>query len=548
MVPTVSSLIVPSGGVQISATGGAGDDAFSVRMDPGGATVSFFENDPSCTGTPACTAASADLRQIVVTGGGGSDLLVVDFATGNPIPAGGLIYDGGSGPGIDTLEIRGGRCDAGTYTPTGRDSGVLTYTGGDIGAATIMFAGLEPVVDTVTEPTFTINGTNAADTITLDNGTATADGRIRVTSPSFESIEFANKTNVIINGGTTTADQGDTFNLTNTEASTGLATVTVNTGPGAGGSQAGDSVFVRSTPAGVTTTVNGDAGPDLIRVASLTDTVDAILGPVTVNGNANTDALQIADENSSGPTGGFSYAITGNTIGRNGAATITYGGVELFFLDARNATPPAGDSISLSVALGVAYTINAGTGNDAFIVLFGNPGGLTLNGQGGTDTLVGPTAGATWNLTGPGQGNIAGAVTSYQNFENLAGGAAADAFVFQSGGTVLGGSVNGTIDGGGGTDTLDYSAAVGSIHANLGIGITAAAGLDGVQQTPPNGSAATGTATLTYTPAVDAVNLGTFDISLTVTGISASDPNLQINLLQGPSGVAGSGVVSLFNT
>ena len=109
-------------------------------------------------------------------------------------------------------------------------------------------------LDTVTEPTFTINGTNAAESINVDNGTATGDGRIRVTGSDFESVEFSNKTNVIINGGTTTADLSDTFTLFNTEASTGLATLTVNTGPAAGGSTAGDSVFVRSTPAGVTTT------------------------------------------------------------------------------------------------------------------------------------------------------------------------------------------------------------------------------------------------------------------------------------------------------
>src|SRR5207249_2258336 len=152
----------------------------------------------------------------------------------------------------------------------------------------------------------------------------------------------------------------------------------------------------------------------------------------------------------------------------------------LFILDARNATPPAGNGISLSAAPGVAYTINAGTGNDVVTVLLGSTGGVTINGQAGTDTLVGPNAGATWNLTGPGQGNIAGVITSYQNIENLTGGTGVDTFVFQSGGTALGGSVNGTIDGGAGTDTLDYGAYGPKVHANLGIGITAAASLDGL--------------------------------------------------------------------
>jgi uncharacterized repeat protein (TIGR01451 family) len=435
------------------------------------------------------------------------------------------------------LEVRGGTCDVGSYTPTGPSDGVLTYTGGSIGAATITFAGLEPVVDTTTAATFTINGTDAAETITLNNGTATGDGRIRVTFSDAESMEFANKANVVINGGTSAADLGDTFSLINTEASTGLANLTVNTGPSAGGSTAGDTVSVRSTPAGVTTTVNGDAGPDLLRVASPTDTLDAILGPVTVNGNANSDTLQIADENASGPTAGFNYAITATAVARTGVATVTYSGVELLLLDARNATPPAGNAISISAAGGVAYTINAGSGNDVVTVLIGSTGALTVNGQACADTLAASAWTNTWNLTGAGQGNVTGVVTFYFNFENLTGGAGNDTFVVQPAG-----SVGGTIDGGGGTDTLDYSAFTTPVHANLGIGITSAASLDGVQETPANGSTASGSSTLTYNALT-----GTFDISLSVTGISAADPNLRFHLHQASPGVAGPIIVNLFD-
>jgi uncharacterized repeat protein (TIGR01451 family) len=536
VVPTISSVVLPTGGIQVTATGGAGDDTFVIQRDAGGATVSFFENDPTCSGSPACTLAASELQRISVAGGGGSDLLIVDFSGGNPVPAGGLFYDGGSGPGIDTLEVRGGSCDVGSYTPTGPSDGVLTYTGGSIGSATITFAGLEPVVDTTTTTTFTINGTDAAESITLDNGTATGDGRIRVTFSDAESIEFANKTNVVINGGSSTADLGDTVTLSNTEASTGLSNVTVNTGPGVGGSTSGDTVFARSTPAGVTTTINGDGGGDLIRVASLTDTLDGILGPVAVSGGGGSDNLQIGDENSVGPTAGFNYAITSTAVARTGAATINYSGIEVFLLDARNVAPPAGNSISLSAAPGVAYTINAGTGNDIVTVLIGGASGLTINGQAGTDTLVGPNAGATWNLSGFNQGSIGGVVTSYLSFENLTGGSGPDNFVIQGGG------VNGTIDGGGGTDTLDYSSVVAPVRVNLGINVTSAASLDGSQETPPNGSVATGTATFTY----NAATLQ-FDVTLTVTGISAADANLKIDIHQAPNGVAGPAIVSLFD-
>src|SRR5947209_2554673 len=170
-------------------------------------------------------------------------------------------------------------------------------------------------------------------------------------------------------------------------ASTGLATLTVNTGPAGGGSTAGDSVFVRSTVAGVTTTVNGDGGADLLRVASFTDTLDTILGALTVNGNGNADTLQFGDENVAGPTAGFTYTITATAVNRPGAAAVTYGTVETLLLDARNATPPAGNTINVTgTASGAAYTINAGSGNDA-ITVSGGGANLTVNGQGGTDTL-----------------------------------------------------------------------------------------------------------------------------------------------------------------
>src|SRR5205823_11973804 len=107
----------------------------------------------------------------------------------------------------------------------------------------------------------------------------------------------------------------------------------------------------------------------------------------------------------------------------------------------------------------------------------------------GADTLVGPNATNTWNITGANAGNIVGVVGSFVNVENLTGGTAADNFVFAAAG-----SVTGRIDGGTGTDTLDYSALGTAVHANLGISITALANLDGTQETPPTGSPATGTA------------------------------------------------------
>ena len=82
-------------------------------------------------------------------------------------------------------------------------------------------------------------------------------------------------------------------------------------------------------------------------------------------------------------------------------------------------------------------------------------------------------------------------------------------------GAAIGGSVNGGL----GTDTLNYSAYTTPVAVNLGAnapGLIATLGAD--QEVPPTTSPATGTATIAYNNATH-----TFDISVTVDGIAATD-------------------------
>ena len=79
----------------------------------------------------------------------------------------------------------------------------------------------------------------------------------------------------------------------------------------------------------------------------------------------------------------------------------------------------------------------------------------------GSDTMVGPVLGSTWNLSGGNAGTVAGLV--FSSFENLKGSVGADTFVFANGATV-----SGTITGGGGADTLNDSAYTTPVTVNLG--------------------------------------------------------------------------------
>src|SRR5262249_4137122 len=103
---------------------------------------------------------------------------------------------------------------------------------------------------------------------------------------------------------------------------------------------------------------------------------------------------------------------------------------------------------------------------------------LVVDGGTGSDTLTGPNVASTWNITGTNTGNIPGAVSSFSSVENLTGGSANDTFVFTANGV----GVAGVIDGGGGTNALDYSAFTTAVAANLRL---RTAGLSGTLHAHP---------------------------------------------------------------
>ncbi len=126
-------------------------------------------------------------------------------------------------------------------------------------------------------------------------------------------------------------------------------------------------------------------------------------------------------------------------------------------------------------------TLDTGGGNDTVIVQKSS-GYLSLDGDTGTDTLVGPNVANTWNLVtfNDSVGNV-----HFSNVENLTGGTSSDQFNF-----VSGTGVTGKVDGGIGTNTLDYSGYGSQVTVNLATSkATATGGFANIQNVV--GSAAT---------------------------------------------------------
>lgn len=148
-------------------------DTFYLRSDPGNsATSQMFINVPT-TGAPTYTFTTSGLSSITVASAGGNDALTVDFSNpGNPVPAGGLAYDGSSG--TDSLTV------VGTSSGDSISIGASTLT---FGTTPITFANTESITinagggnDTLTQTAqpaaaVTFNGGTGSDTVTVNAGT-----------------------------------------------------------------------------------------------------------------------------------------------------------------------------------------------------------------------------------------------------------------------------------------------------------------------------------------------------------------------------------------
>jgi uncharacterized repeat protein (TIGR01451 family) len=234
----------------------------------------------------------------------------------------------------------------------------------------------------------------------------------------------------------------------------------------------------------------------------------AVAGPLVIGDGVGSDAVtelaadQVGDSAAVTVNAGATLSVAfGDTIGGltiNAGGTVMTGGSTLTVSGATTL-----NGVATADTLTVAGTSPfSATFDGAAIGPINTSGGVTFDGGGGTDTLVGPDADTTWTVNGPNAGALGGPVpVAFVNVENLTGGASADTFSFTAAG-----SVDGTIDGGGGTNALDYSAVTTAILADLGLDIAATAGWSAplnVYADQDNGSA-----TFTYR-----VGTNTFDIS-----------------------------------
>ncbi len=371
---------------------------------------------------------------------------------------------------------------------------------------TITYEDMEPIIDASVADTVVIHGSAYNDDLVLEDKDAATPGEMQIRSASSDffdratdsfisTLSFVNPASILaINLGAAddtmnigTLDPGfsaaitieggdglDTLigsNGTNTWDITGDNAGTLNTQISfngiedlTGGSGQDDFVFVEgSNVDGVID--GGSGGPNTLDYSATSTGITVSLGIVVDNidviiGGSGSDTLFGLPDDST-------WNIT--SMGGGQLITTDSGGSvigNVTFSDFENLAGRLGDdTFVFANAMGVSGTIDGGGGSNTLdyhlysttsvTVNLGSGGGQPgassvsdiqniIGGAGNNDSLSGPDADSTWNITGANSGDVAG--VGFAGFENLTGATNnEDGFIFYSGG-----SISGAIHGGAG--------------------------------------------------------------------------------------------------
>ena len=451
------------------------NDSIILSQDSDGGTevnlngqIAYFDpfNTNATIGTP--------LNSITINGLSGNDTITIDYSGGNPIPSGGLTINGGSG--TNTLVATG---QSNTWAITGVNSGTLNgnafsniqdLTGGG-SSDTFHFSPGGSVSGNVDGGS---GGTNAVDysalsgPVTVNLNASTAPG-IGGTFSNINSVTGSGGSDVLIGSGT--------WSITGTNSGSvgGVSFASFENLTGDGSSD----TFAFKPGGSVSGNIDGGGGTNTLDYSALTGpiTLDVgsnsapHIGGTFINvtnfvGSAGSDTL-------AGPNSATTWNITGsdaesvggdtfssfeNLAGGSAADTFAFqpGGSLSGNIDGGGGANTLDDS-----ALAGPVTVNLQTDTATHLGgTFANIGNF-VGSASANDTLIGPDA--SWIINGTNAGSVNG--ITFSSFENLTGNVAADTFSF-----FPGGSITGNLDGGGGNNTLDYSALSGPITVNLGAG------------------------------------------------------------------------------
>ena len=393
---------------------------------------------------------------LTVNGDAGADALMLNFANGSPVPAGGVLFQGGTQPLNlrDQVGVTGNTAVTVFHSVTGDASGFVSING----ATQLAYNGTESVVDelTATDRGFQLDSTS--DNVVLSDDGIAANGKSKLTVGTREFL-FTNSTGSlsILGGG-----GDDTLNATGLDSS-----FPVDANVFLQGEAGNDSID--TSAASRAFLMFGGIGNDLIVGNGSDESIMLDLGDDTIHGNGGTDRI-VAQ--------GLKGAVTLNDTLLNGLGLDSLSGIELAQLEAGasavqiNASAfsgavtlfgsAAGDSLIGSAGADVITggsgndTIKAGGGDDS---ISGGIGNDSIDGEGGIDVQIEATVGNVLVNATQVQGGTQLGTDKYFNIESMkiVGTDAANKFdtkLFSGNVTLLGAGGNDTLISGSGNDSL----------------------------------------------------------------------------------------------
>jgi len=408
------------------------------------------------------------IDRLTVTGtDAGDETLTVNFANGDPVPFGGLQFDGGA-DGNDTLVIANTAAariittiidyDNATDGSVSENDGTDTFT--------IDFTGLDPLTHSATQD-LTLNLPDTSDDATLAvNG---SDQNVLTSNNgTFESTTFDNPTgSLTINAG------GGADGITLSSLAAGFAaTLAINANDG--------NDTIDASALAVDLTIDGGSGADTISSGSGSDTMTGGAGDDVIDSGAGNDTLT-GGGGSDSMNGGAGTTTLVETV--SGSLTLSTTGTTTTVTGLGTDTLEAADTVE---------AVLTGNGNNNLIDANGFSGAVTVDGGAGNDTIRGSSSndddidGGTGNdrlLLATGGGTFvvtdglstgAGGNDTFANVEQvrLVGGTVAidfTAVAFTQGSVhVIGSTANDSIVGGQGNDFLNGRAGNDTITGGPG--------------------------------------------------------------------------------
>ncbi len=519
-----------------------GDDTFALRSadldvtidgGTGNDTILVGSSANEITGSNSGGNVNGVTGAVTIAGSGNTDVLSIDDTgdtlanvgtltstrlTGIGLGASGITYSGvetigiSLGSGGDTFNIQSSLAGAVTTLNTNGGSDTVnvssnagTNTGNlnGIAGAIVLNAG----TGTLDALAISDSGDSGTQAGILTATTLTGFGMgAAITYDGFETFVLdlgsgADTLDVVSTiGGSSTINARDGPDRISLSGITG--TVVVNAGNGA------DDISIRSTNAGSTLTVNGDAGADWIDVLALSGTVvvngdsdddtveigsaaattfrsvdgggdvDGVQGALTVNGGTavTSDRLYVDETGEVDAVSNDGLLTTTRLTGLGLGAFVDYFGFELLTIRLGS----AGTRFDIR-STSVETLLETGGGNDVVNVSSDAPtnggtlnalaGHLTVDGQGGSDTLNASDAGdgaansgelTSTDLTGLGSAGITYAGLEFLNIDLGSGG---DTFTIRS--THAGQT---TLDTAAGADTVNVRSIAGHTLVDTGLG------------------------------------------------------------------------------